>query len=1007
MKTLIHQLSIVIVLTIIAKVAFSQGVIISTDEMTSPDPSAMLDVQSIDKGFLPPRMTTTERNNIVNPAEGLVVFDTGEESLFLYSSGIWERLAKGTGSQWSENGANIYYNDGNVGVGTDNPQFPLHLLGGLGTSWQVERFGGAQLRGTANINEASVGTHNATGFRLLTNNTVRLHVAPNGNIGIGSVNPSARLHLVGDLRIQDGSHGAGKVLTSDAFGNASWSELDIFGNNTIVVDASGSGDFLTISAALSSVTPTAENPATILVKPGTYFEEVVLKSHVRLVGEDENNVLITGWADAMPGLNGYVYGMLLNTVTDVQVRNLTIRSNSSSDPYLEFGVWMIGSEASFENVHIKGDFDNFLMLYRGIKAENSTVEFINGSIVDTDTRGIELLNSKVRVINSKLSSSTIHIEVENGSHLELTNTQLTGGGEGVNIQNGGSANLIGNRFENNWIGVNNWGRLLMSGNHIRSTASAGVSNNSNATITGNYFIDCISRAISDFSPAGRSTITGNHIENSSHEGEPALIVNSDAVISSNVFHNNTHGDIWVGSNTPWLIGNRGSVSGNPARGIMAGIGDMRIEREGADMLFNLPGDGKVGIGTGSPRQQLSIGADLDLYSGSTNNPTRPSVRGSGNDNLILSAANNGDVYFNFDGGSGGVRFHGGAGVGLLMRLTPEGRLGIGTSTPNAPLHVQNGTGSVQISTNFAGVPARITLNDTSDEDSYIEKLDQGKLRFRVGGTATRMTITPEGNVGIGTQNPATLLHLSGGGQQLEISPNMIRSTDANLMTIRSEDELLIKSMNNMEFDIANSLSVNSSLSANITAGTSIFMTAATQIRLNNMLNVIGSSGVSVNTTNTAGFTFAVNGTAAKPGGGSWSVFSDSRLKKDIEPIKPGMLDQLLQLNGYTFEYEPEAIEKRLALPGRQTGLIAQEVQQVFPDWVKSDENGYLYVTERGLTAIIVEALRELREEKDHEIAKLKAENELAIANLSARLQSMELLLNAGKQQREMMFSQVD
>jgi uncharacterized protein (TIGR02145 family) len=42
----------------------------------APDPSAMLDVQSTSKGFLPPRMTTAERNAISNPATGLLVFNT-------------------------------------------------------------------------------------------------------------------------------------------------------------------------------------------------------------------------------------------------------------------------------------------------------------------------------------------------------------------------------------------------------------------------------------------------------------------------------------------------------------------------------------------------------------------------------------------------------------------------------------------------------------------------------------------------------------------------------------------------------------------------------------------------------------------------------------------------------------------------------------------------------------------------------------------------------------------
>jgi uncharacterized protein (TIGR02145 family) len=43
---------------------------------SAPDPSAMLDVQSTSKGFLPPRMTSTERSAIQNPATGLIIFNT-------------------------------------------------------------------------------------------------------------------------------------------------------------------------------------------------------------------------------------------------------------------------------------------------------------------------------------------------------------------------------------------------------------------------------------------------------------------------------------------------------------------------------------------------------------------------------------------------------------------------------------------------------------------------------------------------------------------------------------------------------------------------------------------------------------------------------------------------------------------------------------------------------------------------------------------------------------------
>lgn len=142
---------------------------------------------------------------------------------------------------------------------------------------------------------------------------------------------------------------------------------------------------------------------------------------------------------------------------------------------------------------------------------------------------------------------------------------------------------------------------------------------------------------------------------------------------------------------------------------------------------------------------------------------------------------------------------------------------------------------------------------------------------------------------------------------------------------------------------------------------------------NPTLTYTGNS-VGINTGLTQGFNLAINGSAAKVGGGSWSTYCDQRLKHDIQPMQ-GTLDKLLRLRGYTFEYNPDAIEHNLALPGKQAGLIAQEVQQVFPDWVEQDKSGYLFVTERATTALMVEALRDLRTEKDEQIKALEAKIE--------------------------------
>lgn len=60
--------------------------------------------------------------------------------------------------------------------------------------------------------------------------------------------------------------------------------------------------------------------------------------------------------------------------------------------------------------------------------------------------------------------------------------------------------------------------------------------------------------------------------------------------------------------------------------------------------------------------------------------------------------------------------------------------------------------------------------------------------------------------------------------------------------------------------------------------------------------------------------------------------------------------------------------------GRHIGFVAQAVQPLFPDWMGQDEQGYLTVGSRGFEALTVEALRELRAEKDAALAGLAAEN---------------------------------
>lgn len=57
---------------------------------TNPDDSAMLDIASTTKGFLPPRMTTVQRDAITTPASGLLIFNNTTNQLNYYNGTVWK-----------------------------------------------------------------------------------------------------------------------------------------------------------------------------------------------------------------------------------------------------------------------------------------------------------------------------------------------------------------------------------------------------------------------------------------------------------------------------------------------------------------------------------------------------------------------------------------------------------------------------------------------------------------------------------------------------------------------------------------------------------------------------------------------------------------------------------------------------------------------------------------------------------------------------------------------------
>ena len=89
---------VLLFIIVMASYSLSAQMIITTDG-SNADVSAILEVKSTEKGFLPPRMTETQIQNIASPANALMVFNTSSNKLFIYISNenAWKEIKYGTG----------------------------------------------------------------------------------------------------------------------------------------------------------------------------------------------------------------------------------------------------------------------------------------------------------------------------------------------------------------------------------------------------------------------------------------------------------------------------------------------------------------------------------------------------------------------------------------------------------------------------------------------------------------------------------------------------------------------------------------------------------------------------------------------------------------------------------------------------------------------------------------------------------------------------------------------
>ncbi|MFG1503884.1 tail fiber domain-containing protein [Halobacteriovorax sp. ZH5_bin.2] len=140
----------------------------------------------------------------------------------------------------------------------------------------------------------------------------------------------------------------------------------------------------------------------------------------------------------------------------------------------------------------------------------------------------------------------------------------------------------------------------------------------------------------------------------------------------------------------------------------------------------------------------------------------------------------------------------------------------------------------------------------------------------------------------------------------------------------------------------------------------------------------------------------VNGTAAKPGGGSWATYSDARLKDLTGEFTYG-LDAIMAIDTIKYRYKDD---NALGILNERehSGFIAQDIQKVIPEAVRKTTDDYLTVDNDPIFLALINATKEQQTQLDENKRMLNLMQE----GISRRVASLEEQVETLKEENEIL-----
>jgi len=287
------------------------------------------------------------------------------------------------------------------------------------------------------------------------------------------------------------------------------------------------------------------------------------------------------------------------------------------------------------------------------------------------------------------------------------------------------------------------------------------------------------------------------------------------------------------------------------------------------------------------------------------------------------------------------------------------RVGINTTTPSGRFHVvENNANTNSNSTHFnfqatsgSGTNDAVLFNiSTGRGDGNTSNL------FRISNASgDAVTVRGNRNVGVNVANPTARLHTNG------------TLRHQNLLNSNTLTQVLVTDASGNVFERNVPGLGSSGISSTCSSTNFVPKTiggsgdlACSQIQDNG--TTVGLGGIS-GTYTSGGTTYNlkqyVNG-HSHIDGNQW-VTSDMRYKKDIVQIESAMT-LINEINGYEYHLNQDMYEGKNFGNEKTYGVIAQEIEEVIPELVATDQEGFKSVNYNAIIPFLIEAMKEQQEE---------------------------------------------